>query len=156
MCNINERTTLESVTVYKKVLSYKGEFYSPFAGTPIKVGCVIPQTDKTLEWCNNVLSDNFSDYKEWKNRFYNRYMVGKCNGFETLKDCSLMHIFTYYDVAILKIELGGDIMKGDAENIAGTVSKDAIIYAGSIIKSIEIIDDNVQNRGFHGSLARIS
>jgi len=140
MCNINKKSKLKAVTIYKAVYKHNGKYYSYFAGVEIKIGKAQKQTQKILETNSRLMPFVWLQSYDIQNDLYNKNMIGKCSGFKSAKYPK--RLFSEWDgsrACILKIELEGEIMIGDATKVADEIPNSAVTYAGTIIKSFKEI-----------------
>lgn len=142
MCDINKKTKLKKITVYK--LAYKNrikdyKYVSWLARIPIRLGKV------PIYPIENVFYDGEPfDFSTINYTNINSNMVGRSSGFKRLSAIKvaireLMEDFTYTTV-ILKVVLSGDIMEGTADRISNLIDFSEITYAGTFIESVEEID----------------
>jgi len=138
MCDISKKTNLKRKVVYKVVFKREGGYYSCVVGSMIQEGLVL-------------LSPATKYYKDFVPTYYNPNMDGRVSGFASKGSAMLLigidakyNIFRDYNVfkdkvVILKITLGGSIMKGTAKGFL--LGKDAkrITYAGTEIIDFEEI-----------------
>lgn len=149
MCNIHKKTYFTTKTIYKAVKKMQGRYFSFYSGFEIKLGPVDP------EWSLSKLDSSIKC--KWRAStwmgvrpylpsmtLYNPDIVGKVTGFGKEKWAKLVFNkprFQKPDVefAILKMVLGGDIMKGDATGVAKFIPDKIVTWAGSEILSFEEI-----------------
>jgi len=143
MCHLTTETKLTRKTVYKICHKVNGNYFGMFAGMLIEKGPVLDEEC----WRNKRPDDmHYSSYNTW-DYLFNVLAVGRCSGFSSKR--SIKNYFhsesAYYNktfgvtLAVLKMTLGGSIVKGDARGIAGMVSDKALIYAGTEIIDFEEI-----------------
>ncbi len=145
MCNINKKTQKKSVVVYKvcrKMMD--GNYYAYFSGMKIETGLVknmpffFPKRAKNT---HPFITYPKGDYSQ----FYNKNIVGKTSGFELLKIAKefLKDTNPRTSNVILKLTLGGDIMKGTGDRIVrNPIVNGAIVYAGTEILNVEVVYTN--------------
>ena len=149
MCDVSKKTGLKEITVYKAVIKYMDNYYSYFAGKLIKVGKVTPLTEEEAlfmryEGCPSARSYvdteiNREHAAEGMNTF-NLNIVGKVSGFMNIRHArKLAGGRQWTSTVVLKIVLSGKIMKGTAANITHIIPGGAIVYAGSVVKSFELV-----------------
>jgi len=140
MCKLITKTKFKTKTVYKLVLKYNGEFYSYYTGYKMHLGKI------QESWCAPEIDVDWNDYSD--DVLYNNLMLGKTSGFSEklwaikLKDTSRKYEnFNLKDIerVILKIQLGGEIWKGNGSRISNYIPDNIVIYAGSEILSMSEI-----------------
>jgi hypothetical protein len=152
MCDISMETKFKSKTVYKVAFqSRNGRLYSPFTYYPLKVGKVKDDWEKMQKMCRKILEGTHQVFIKGSN-MYNWHMRGMVSGFGLLSDAVAMvnddsSVFSHTAMAkkkgrliILKLTLGGKILKGSTKHICSTVPNNHVAYAGSVIKSIQKLD----------------
>ena len=133
MCDIKEKTQLKTMTVYKAVYrNDKDEYLSPFAETPVEIG-------KVPNFTREVLCGMFQDILH--------PMRGHISGCLKKAHAIIISKASCFDnwqnnMKIVKIKLGGDILKGSTSGILdeNELTSNGIIYAGSEILSIEEVN----------------
>jgi hypothetical protein len=140
MCDISIKTRMKSVTVFKAAVEHEGEFYSLYSAKKLSVGPVKPLTVAEIKhgvtidlYCGNQYLP--SAIWQWH---YNEHMVGKVSGFKLKRDAVTLAGSSSRKV-VLKIVLGGEIMKGTANAISFDIPYENTTYAGTVIKSIQKI-----------------
>ena len=136
MCNLNKITKRRSQIVYKVVrVSLTGEFISCFANSLVDVGNVAHLNSLSKERMSTYLPTDF---------LFNRLAVDRCSGFERLSAAKdLLGSSHHSNEIIVRIELGGVIVKGDALDISDSVDPECVIYAGTEIISVTEIKSNL-------------
>ena len=151
MCNLTKLTKKKSVIIYKVVYKYvhpdTGEvfYYSLYAGTPVKVGSVIPQDRNIREEVIEVIGISEGDFYDYDDScmFYNYNHIGRTSGLKLLSDAkALMKDLEDNDdvenVAIIKLQISNSIFIGDCDRFASNIiPENHIIYAGKHIDSLE-------------------
>lgn len=149
MCDISKNTDLKTVTAYKVVMKReekgKAQYYSWFAGTPLKVGIPTKQTHELYNTMSKLFDRSLRYYCLGEN-YFNKNMVGKTSGFEKKEDAfSLLNDITSYsfkpmlNVCVIELKLKGEIMQGTAARITLSIPSHHITYAGTEIVSIKEI-----------------
>ena len=134
MCNISKKTKLKKVTVFTAVIKHKEDYYSYFSLKKLKVGKVIPLTMEELNKCP-VSTGSAKDYLNPNEQFYNENMVGRVSGFATIDPANTL--YDTFGKVVLKVVLGGDIMRGTAKNVMERRYNKRVVYAGTEIISME-------------------
>lgn len=150
MCDINKKTRLKSVAVYKVCIKIDNKYYAYFSGMEVKVGKV-----KNLPFYTN---ENGS-YGIFKNRYvyktltggsayspnYNENLIGKTSGFKLMKVAKILftrvNILKPNSIVIVKLLIAGDIMQGTGEGIlrgSQNISS-STVYAGTQILAVKEI-----------------
>lgn len=137
MCDINKKTKLKTVTVYKLCHKIGNKYYAYFSGMEISTGNVV-------NFKNTCDSHFLNRINKENSPIYNENMIGRTSGFKLKKDVEylLEHIKKHNPFncgkVILKIKLGGDIMKGSGKNIIMDDYLDSTItYAGTEIVEMQ-------------------
>ena len=134
MCDIKKKTQLKTMTVYKAVFKTKdGKYISPFAQALITIGDV-PQYKEDELACG---------YRSKRHPMYG-YVSGCLKKQHAITIATLPYIgfnMPHADPIVIKIKLGGNILKGSTAGIAKTqeLTWGGITYAGNVILSIEEI-----------------
>ena len=143
MCDIKiKREDLKTITVYKVVMRRIEEdvpaYYSWFAGTPLKKGDVVAQTNQIFYTMQQIFRSRALKRYEEGESHYNVNMPGKVSGFERKEDAFILYseLPSNKIAAVVKIVLGGEIMQGTAARVTAAVPYHHITYAGTKIKSI--------------------
>ena len=133
MCDISKKTNFKTKTVYKAVEKHCGKYYSYFAMKELQVGKVEPLTKEELDNLHVGDACPAYVYLDTDSSFYNPHMVERVSGFALKEDAQVLA-----DRFVLKIVLGGDIMKGTARRICGPmIPEHHIVYAGTKILSMK-------------------
>ena len=141
MCDISKKTKLKTKTVYKAVLKIKRNYYSIFSGKKLTVGRVEPLTKREARFYGRYVSRsplNYFDEDDWA---YNPEMVGRVSGFGKMKDAMIQSNTCWAKGRgrVLRVVLGGDIMKGTCQKINLDINWPNPTYAGTEIISMEEI-----------------
>jgi hypothetical protein len=138
MCDINEKTKFKTKTIYKVVEKHNDKYYSVFAAKEISVGKVSPLTPEEVIENLEIMGWSYVDPREYTHPVspkFNDNMVGKTSGFAKIGPAKALQMGNEKEV-VLKMVIGGDIMKGTSANIAG-LDPNYITYAGTEILSME-------------------
>lgn len=151
MCTLNNPIKTDSLIIYKLVYKVyneatnEAEYYSIFAGTPVKLGKVVEQTIASVYFVESLIKNqDFTLYSEDRvHGIFQEEHVGRISGFETLdaawelrREWSAGNVDT--NAVILKIEISDDLIEGIADNMfLKEEYKDEIVYAGRWVNSIE-------------------
>ncbi len=143
MCNISEKTGLESVTVYKVVVKDLGRCFGYFSGVRVVPG----PAQKQDSW----VADRWRRFSVG-NRWYNEIMAqGMCSGMADLADAIqlMKNLYTNpsprIDIVsvVLRSGEGRPICSGSGRTL-GRGLDDAIIYAGPVIESVKEVTADVE------------
>jgi hypothetical protein len=132
MCNIQFKTSLSSIDLYKVVFKFDELFVGCFSGEVVK-----PDMTQTIATIYQPNRQN-----------YNADMIGRCVGYESLNAAKrLRDGFTLHnnDANIIKIRVkacdGWPIMRGIEQELKdGSVYLNKI-YAGSKVEILEVLPD---------------
>jgi hypothetical protein len=158
MCDINKKTKLKTVVVYKVCrYMHDDKYYAYFSGMEVCRGKVkdLPFYQRT-EGHNNpfIIRYTFNNLNGelTYNRNYNKNLLGRTSGFKLLKTAKafMMMVRSGYSSSsncyILKLTLGGDIMQGTGEGIAKNPDiRNSTVYAGTEILSVEKVQVKNKN-----------
>lgn len=133
MCDINKKTGIKKITVYKVAIKDgHGGYVSWISKVPIKLGAVK---------VNDKHDYNITNY------FFNPNMIGRCSGFKRFRFLNnapnwvnRKDFFRENGKCILRIILSGDIMEGTSMSISDSIPEKEIVYAGTYIESIQEIN----------------
>ena len=149
MCDIKEKTRFKTKTVYKVVEKCGGNYYSYYTGKPVTVGKVTPLTEKELEFFMTEVgfdvryAYNPTAFKKayiiGGTRIFNKKMMGKISAFASLSVAKRLKESIPDPCEILKIKLGGEILKGTSDKM-GYIPPHYVTYAGSEVLSIKEIE----------------
>ena len=146
MCDISKKTRRKSVTVYKAVLIDGKHFKSVFSRMIIKTG----------EVSKRFLSHDKRHHDNDYSHLYNENMVGRTSGFKSKEDAFALaksmienssemikdqQTKLPYDVTVIKMVLGGNIMQGTTCMISDNISDKNKTFAGTKILSFEEINN---------------
>lgn len=138
MCDINKKTDLKEVTVYKVAILKDEKYLSYFAKTPLKVG-EVPIYD--LYGDNGPIGNYISTCNT------NPNMIGRVSGFRNISDGLIKFIngdkmiWSNRIIVLLELVISGDIMEGTAANISSEIDASEIVYAGTYVKSIKLLEN---------------
>jgi len=144
MCDIRQQTNLKTKTVYKVVYKANGKYYAVFSGLRLEIGFVqkMLRFDSVIEDDNKDASilQSFNSFHKTSSTCYNPLMSGRTSGFSSLKAAEILARCCYPSI-ILKIQLGGSILKGTSANILRDPTfQRYITYAGTEVLSIKEIE----------------
>lgn len=146
MCNISQPTKFKTKTVYKVVRKVDDQYYSLFSLHHLEVGTVKPiDSDEVFSIKDVIFSDSagtsVNDYLKKHSPIYNHHMEGRTSGFNSKRAaCDLIEDMSMFKnpMVLLKVVLGGDILKGTAARCR-SLNPNYITYAGTEILSMEEI-----------------
>ena len=142
MCDINKKTKLKTVDIYKICWKRGDKYYAYFSGMEISVGNVIDFVSTCDERFLNRINHIYTD-------IHNVNMIGRTSGFKLKRDAQ--YLLEYINKrtplrnhrVLLKIKIGGDIMQGTGKKIIKDVRLDndsVITYAGTEILEIQEVN----------------
>ena len=137
MCDISKPTKLKEITVYKVATKSQSGYLSAFVEAPIKLGEVKPFE------MTGILVLKYG----YNSALFNINMIRRSSGFKSKEAAQKLADFfannsedenNNENLIVLKIKLGGSIMRGTSNYIGG-IDASHITYAGTEILSIEEI-----------------
>lgn len=143
MCDINKKTRLKKVTVYKVCRKFNDQYYAIYSRFNVKVGVVKDLLKEQIlkETYNLEFIYCYLDLYEAANSFYNSNIINRTTGFK--QKCAAIELYkrskiSYDNLVILKLVLGGDIMQGTGKGTTHSkIVETGIVYAGTEILEVK-------------------